>query len=52
MKLVLEGKKYFGEWYYVSPEVAEEGQEYGEAADVWAVGMLLREMTTAEPKPK
>ena len=32
--------------YYLAPEVAAEGKAYTQAADKWALGMLLLEMTT------
>ena len=35
-----------GEDYYLAPEVVNEGKRYTQAADKWALGMLLREMTS------
>ena len=37
---------FCGEKYYLAPEIASEGKPYTTAADKWALGMLLLEMTT------
>ncbi len=38
---------FLGEHYYLSPSVVE-GKKYGKKDEAWALGMLLREMTTLE----
>ena len=37
--------------FYISPDVASDHQEYTQADDVWALGMLLYEMTALHLKP-
>ncbi len=39
-------QKYSGEDFYLAPEVAVGGRPYTQASDRWALGMLLREMTS------
>lgn len=40
---------FHGEHYYLCPEVVEK-KKYDEKADIWALGVILREMTTLEEK--
>ena len=43
-----------GEKYYESPEIAGQSnkdKKHSQESDVWALGLLLRELTASTPKP-
>lgn len=46
-----ENKVFWGELYYLAPEVILLKSKYGQKSEAWALGMLLLEMT-ASVKPK